>query len=62
MGDLGDEIIGGSMAQFQLTGPAGYRDFMNFPWEGEAAIIPFSDDRSILSVSTTMEIKANRRL
>lgn len=47
MGDLGDEIIGGSMAEFHLSGPGGYRDFLNCPWEGEAAIVPFSDDRFV---------------
>lgn len=43
MPDIGDEIIGASMAEGHHDGPRGYRDFMNCPWEGEAVLLQYSD-------------------
>lgn len=43
MPDIGDEIIGASMAEFHHDGPHGYRDFMNCPWVGKAVLLQYND-------------------
>lgn len=47
MRNPGDEVLGSSPASYEVIDSPGYRDFLNCPWEGEVAILPFSGGRFV---------------